>query len=150
MRSSSWFTFVAIMCFSLLGLSGFAYAQEITIPEVTNDQFIQLLLASLGGTKGASALAIVGIAVKLLIHFMGTPLAGKIFKKFSGAMKLLVVAALTVVSTIVTQMSLGVSFTAALLQGSTLTAILVLSNQIYKQFFEKSDPAVSVSNIPKG
>ena len=141
------FTLMSVFCFSLFVYGSFAYAQDVTIPEVTNDGFIQLLIASLGGMKGASALVIVGVAVKLIVAFMGTPIAGQWFKKLSGQWKITVVSLLAVVGGVVTQMSLGVSFSAALLQGASLSSILVFINQIYKQFFVKDEPALSVQNI---
>lgn len=136
-RLSSLFTVIAVFCFSLIGLNSFAFAQDVSIPEVTNDAFVQMLLASMGGFKGATALVIVGIAIKILIAFLGTPLFGSIFKKVTGQIKLLIVSGLSIIAGVITQMSLGVTFTAALLQGASLATILVFLNQVYKQFFDK-------------
>lgn len=113
------------------------FAQDVVIPVVTNEDFFKLLIESIGGAKGATTLAIVGIAVKLILSFFSTEMAGQVFKKLSGGVKLTIVLALTLVSGVVALMVSGVPLVTALLHSTTLSAFVVLSNQVYKQYFEK-------------
>ncbi len=116
-------------------------AQAVTpdVPAVSNTDFLQALIQSLGGIKGAGALAIAGVVVQLLIKFLGTPLAGSVLANVSGAWKLTAVVTLSLVSGVLALMlpptSLGLG--AALVHSSTLTAFMVFGNQVYKQFLEK-------------
>ena len=128
--------------FSLICLGTVAMAQiaDPVITPVSDSDFLSFLLQSLGGIKGASTLAIVGVVVQVLIKFLGTDLFGNLFKNVTGAMKLLIVAVLTLVSGVVGLVGVeGLSISAALLHSTTLTAFLVLGNQIYKQFVVKKD-----------
>lgn len=127
-----------------LFLPFFAYAQEVVqpvleLPPVTNTDFLQLLIQSLGGLKGASALAIAGTAVQVLLKFLATPWAGGLLKNVKGGTKLLVVSGLSMLGGVLalmvppTSLSLG----AALVHSTTLTAFMVFANQLYQQLLEK-------------
>lgn len=111
-----------------------AWAQEV-VP-VTNEEFLKLLLESVGGYVGASTMAIVLISVKLIVAFLGTDFAGNWFKKLTGEGKLTIVLVLTFVGGVVglmmppTNMALG----AALLHSTSLSMFTVALNQIYKYF----------------
>lgn len=112
-------------------------AQEV-LPEVPTQDFIGFLLQSLGGLKGMSTLAVVGVVVQLLIQFLKTPLCAQVFKAVSGPTKLLIVTGLTLVAGVVSLMSVeGLSLGAAIVHSTTLSAFMVFGNQIYKQFIEK-------------
>lgn len=136
-------TYVLMSCLMTLMISAFAFAQELPpVPEVTNDAWIQLFIASINGIKGATTLAIIGIVVKLIVALMGTPMFNSYFKKLKGSVKLTIVSFLTIVSSVASLMTQGMTFTAAILYGATLTSILVFINQVYVQFIKKKDEVV--------
>lgn len=118
------------------------YAQDIpqNAPEI---DFLNLLVHSIGGMRGASTLAIVGIVIKLLLVALDLPITTKLvgskFKDWSSGLKLTVVLGLTMVGGVVSLMAppVGLSLGAALVHSSTLSAFVVLSNQLYKHYFEK-------------
>lgn len=113
-----------------------AYAQDT----VSNSDFLQFLLESIGGLSGLSTLGIVYLVVQAIVMFMKTPLFGSIFSKFSGAGKITTVMVLTVAGGVIGLMYKdGLSFGAAILHSSTLAAFSVLFNQIYKQYIEKKN-----------
>lgn len=120
-----------------LFLPVFAFAQEAVPAPISNDDFLKLLIESIGGAKGASALVIAGIVVKVLLAFLSSNFFNQFFKNVSGAVKLLIVSALSLASGVIALMVSGLPLGAALVHSSTLTAFLVLFNQIYKQFIEK-------------
>lgn len=120
------------------------FAQETlpppeTLPEVPNVDFLQFLIQSLGGLKGAGTLAIVGVVVQVVIKFLSTPWSGELFKKLTGAKKLLIVTGLSLVGGVVGLMLPPTSLTlgAALVHSTTMTAFMVFANQAYKQLVEK-------------
>lgn len=139
--------------FSLILFPCLLLAQEVVAPALPvpvvdpNMDFLNLLMQSLGGIKGASALAIAGIVVKLLLKALDLPLVaglmGKAFKDWASGLKLTVVLALSYVAGVIglmvppTSLSLG----AALVHSSTLAAFVVLSNQVYKHWIEKKPAA---------
>lgn len=109
----------------------FAIAQEASIP---TDQFLMYLLQSLGGIKGASVLAIVGIVIQIVIKFLNSEICNQVFKNFTGLGKLIAISAFTLVGGIVSLMvSTGMNFWAALFHATTLNAIMVLANQFLQQ-----------------
>lgn len=116
-------------------------AQDVP-PPVSDHEFVLYLIQSLGGFSGAKALAVVYLVAQILIKFVATPLFDKIFgKKMDADTKLLVVSVLTLVTGITTLMNVeGLPFGMALLHSTTLLAISVLINQIYKKFFSKNKP----------
>ena len=120
---------------SLLAMA-FGFAQDIVAPIPTVD-FLSFLVTSLGGVKGASALAIAGIVSKVLLSFVGSELFDKWFKGLEGGVKLFISLALSFVSGLIALKMSGVDWAAALVHSSTLSAFVVLSNQAYKQWFEK-------------
>lgn len=125
---------IVIVCL----LSFPAFGQEI-VPLIPVSDFIQIFIASLGGLKGASALAIVGIVLKLLFAFLNSKLAGKIgfMRKMKSGPKLFLILFISYASGIVTLMLSGLSFGAAVIHSTSMTALIVLLNQGYKKFIEK-------------
>ena len=99
--------------------------------------FSQFLINSLGGLKGASALAIAAFVVQVLLKLLDMDVVenwlGKSFSDWSGAWKLVVISGLTLVSGVLGLMVMGhVSLGAALIHSTTLTAFMVFANQIYQ------------------
>lgn len=107
-------------------------AQE-AVEVVSNEDFLLLLFRSVGGLKGATTLMIAYTSVEILIQFLKTPLFGSIFKKVDAALKLTIVMALHFIgSTLALVVVDGMTLSAALIHGSTVTAFAVLLNQIYQ------------------
>jgi len=136
----------SLLMFLALSFIVFAYTAFAQSPEagvvdpmapVELDAFLKLLMASLGGMKGASALAIAAVISQLVVAFLKTPLMGKLFSKVNGLWKIAIVLALSLVSGVLGLMSQGVSLSAALVHSTTLSALMVLGNQIYQHFAAK-------------
>lgn len=124
---------------ALFILSAFSYmvfAQD-PVPVDPNQEFLALLIASIGGMKGMSTLGIVGVAIQLLIK-----LANTTWIKIDGAVKLLIVSALGLGGGVVALMLPPNSLTigAALIHSATLTAFMVFFNQVYQQWLAPKQP----------
>jgi hypothetical protein len=127
----------------LIALPFLAFAQEAVLPpEMTNEEFLQLLLASLGGVKGMSALAIAGMATQLVAKFLNTNLMSKVWVQIPGIWKIVTIVTLTAVGGVLGMVSQGVSWGAALIHSSVLSAVMVLANQIYQHVTEPKAPVV--------
>lgn len=100
---------------------------DVTLP-LSDMGFFSLSLEKFGGLKGASAMTIAATVTQVAMHFFRTPLAG-----FVGAIRLVIVAALSVVSLYLSQLALGVDSATVLLGPEFLLAVQVLGNQIGKQ-----------------
>ena len=98
------------------------------------------LIKSLGGLKGATALGIAVVVTQAVMLFFRTPLAN-----FAGKWRLTIVAAISVVSTVVALMASGLPFLDTLVHAGTLTALQVAGNQVVKQFTEKADTSTGGS-----
>ena len=105
---------------------------DVIIPPSADE--IQALLVSLGGLKGAGALAIVAVVVQSLMLFFKSSIAS-----FAGKFQLLIVMLLTLVGGVIALKAQGLEWGAVLIHSSTLTAVQVFLHQIFKQFAGKSD-----------
>ena len=104
-----------------------------------NEQFLKLLIESVGGLKGASTLVLVAGVVQLLIQFLKTPWAGQLFKNVKGSLKLSIVAGLTLIGGVSSLMLVeGLGFGAAAIHSTTLTALTVFLHQVYKHIKNES------------
>jgi hypothetical protein len=101
------------------------------------DIFLQALLASIGGLKGAGGLAIAGAVVQLIVMLAKLDILGGLWAKIGGIWKLVVVLSLSYVSGVLSLVASGVSIGAALIHSTTLSALMVLGNELYKHFAEK-------------
>lgn len=125
----------------LLFTGVFVFAQEGTPPAVSpTEDFLKLLMESIGGMKGASALAISALVVQLLIKLLKLPLVDGFFSKLAGTWKLVIVMSMTLISGVLSLMVSGVSFGAAVIHSTTLSAFMVLGNEIYKHFVAEKKP----------
>lgn len=100
-----------------------------------NQDFLNLLMQSMGGMKGASALAIAGVVVQLIVKLMSTSWVANWFPNLTGAKKIAVVTGLSLASGVLALMLPPTSLTigAALMHSTTLTALMVYGNQIVQQ-----------------
>lgn len=112
-----------------------ALAQAASLPaDLPTADALELLLKSVGGLKGAGALAIAAFCVQAVLLFFRTPLAG-----FAGRWRLLVVAGLTLVFGFMSMLLSGVDWKAAIVHADVLLMLQVFANQIWKQFVAKGD-----------
>ena len=122
----------------LFSYSSMLMAEALNVEETLG--FIQVVIEQIGGIKGASAFVIAGVVTEILIKFLDTSLFGKLFSSFKGKYKLVTVMFLSYVSGVLSLVNVGgQSIIEALIHSTSLTALLVLINQIYKQFFVKND-----------
>jgi hypothetical protein len=125
-------SFVFMMLFPFMV---FAEDAPVVVP---NQEFLGFLIQSIGGFSGASTLVAVGLVVQILMKFIGTPWADLLFGAASGKWKLLIVAVLSLAGGVLGLMTAGgLTLGAALVHSATLTAVMVLFNQVYKQFILK-------------
>jgi len=137
------FMFLSLMLMTLV-MSAVAFAvEDPTVVVVGMDEFVQMLLKSVGEIKGASGLVIAVIVTQLMMKAFQTPIAN-----MAGKYRLLIVVVLSLITGVLAMVASGVSAPAALLHSSTIAGLQVLIHQIYKQFIEKKDeakPAVAAS-----
>ena len=110
--------FMATMAAMIVtGFAALAFANTlpVVIPSVTNTQFIEALLISMGGLKGASTLAVIATALQLIFKALGTPMFGSLFNKLEAQVKFIIVGLLSIASLAVAQMVTGVDLVTALL-----------------------------------
>lgn len=103
-----------------------AFGEDVA--PVTLDDIMKFI-GAIGGLKGLGALGIAAVAVQGLILVFRSQ-----FIKLSGNAKLLVVTGLTLISGVLSLMLTGLDLPAALLHSTTLAAVQVFLNQIYKEF----------------
>ena len=104
---------------------------------VSDADFLNFFVQSIGGLKGAGALVIAGSVVQLILKLMNTPFAGGWFDKIEGKWKISIVLGLGMVGGIIALMSSGLSLSAAAVHASTLSTFMVFANQVYQQFTTK-------------
>lgn len=121
------------LCLVLLPMT--VFAQELS--QITDLEFLQNFLSFVGGLKGAGALASVAAGVQLVMKLIQTPFFAKMLPKITSAQKLLMVTGLSVVGGVLALMSTGSTLLQALLHSTTLAALQVFGNQLFKQFVEK-------------
>lgn len=63
------------------------------------------------------------------------------FGDIAGKWKLTIVTFVSMVSALLGQMATGQEWQVAIMSSAVLTAFQVFTNQIYKQFFDKDEPA---------
>lgn len=111
-----------------------AFAQE-GFEEVDISIFLDQLLNSIGGLKGAGAMAIVTAVVQLVMLLSKTKLS-----RFAGKYRLLLVYGLTMVSGVLTLTTVnGLDIATALIHSNTLASFQVFGNQAIKQFIIKKE-----------
>lgn len=166
----SLFTMVMLsiaLCLTLA--TSFSFAQETAVPtatptatqevvaipveEVSTGTFVDntadaikqigVVTKQEGVPKLTIVLGVILIIAQLLIQFTKTSILGRVFKTVNAKGKLAIVSALTVITTLVPLMINGVSFTAALITGGVLSAMMVAGHQIYEAFFSGDSTPVA-------
>lgn len=95
--------------------------------------FLDFLVASFNGIRGAGIFGAAAIMIQLLIKAIDQPFAKKFFSNSSGLNKMLIVTGLTFAVTPIGLVSgAGLGLGAALLHSSTLTTFMVFLNQLYQ------------------
>jgi len=133
------FIAMGIFLIGTLILMPFGFTQELLapiMPDVSNVDFLEFFLKSIGGAQGASALAIVALVVQVLMKFVATPWANRLLVG-KGETKLAIVLLLTYIGGLTALIISGLTFGAAFLHSTSLSALLVLLNEIYSRFIAK-------------
>ncbi len=117
--------------------SFFLFVAQLDPSSVPTDlqtgEALELLIKSIGGLKGASALGIAVAITQALMLFFRTPLAN-----FAGKWRLVVLTGLSLVVCVLALRVAGVDWLTALVHSSTLTTAQVFGNQMFKQFKKES------------
>ena len=125
----------------MLMLSCLALAQGDVIILPVGDDWSSLLTA-IGGLKGASALTIVFVVVKVLALLFRTPLG-----KFAGLWQLIIINGLMAVLGVLGAKLAGAEWLPSIVSGTNLALVSLFGNQIFKQVFKKGkDEAIIVAN----
>ncbi len=120
---------LAFMLMLLMLAPGLAFAQASLPADLETGDALQLLLKSLGGLKGAGALAIAVVITQGIMLFFRTKLSS-----FAGKWRLLIVAGLSLVTGFLSLLVSGVSWQGALMHAETIGAFQVLGHQLFVQF----------------
>ena len=122
--------FLSIFAFCLFPVV--AFATDVIVPPSVDE--LAALVASLGGIKGASFVAVAVVVVQGLMLLLRSKLG-----EVAGKYRLLAVYLLTVAGSVFALRVAGVDLGAALLHSQTLAALQVFVNQIFRQFFQKAE-----------
>lgn len=102
--------------------------------DLPTDQALALFLQSLGGLKGAGALAIAVVVVQAIMLFFRTPLA-----TFAGKYRLLIVGGLSIVAGFIALLATGLDWKLALMNTGVIGPIQVFIHQIVKQISPEAE-----------
>lgn len=141
MRKSMYF-----LVFSLLAMSSFAFADGDPTAIISGDQFLGMFLQSIGGMGGLKGMALAVAVVQVVMKFLQSDIAVSLLSKFlpakdgalAGHVRISIVCVLSVATGLLALKLQGLGWTSALLHSTTLAALQIAANQIYKQFSEKA------------
>jgi len=129
-----WFMLCLMLLFPVLLI-----AQDVVaVPVQTDEDFFKFLIGMIAQFKGASPYVIAGLIVELLIRLFNAPMFGKLFSKLEGHIKLTIVLSLSLIAGVITGLANGETWLSAIFNSTVLSAFLVLFNQVYKQYFNKT------------
>lgn len=109
----------------------------VDLTPVVEADLISKIISVIGGYKEMALGALILAVVQLLIMFLKTEFAGKIFTKLTGQAKLMAVTALTIVAGYMTLTANGTPVGEAIVATLALPMVQEFLYQIYKQFFAK-------------
>lgn len=122
----NFFLFLLVL---ILPAIAFAQVDPSSMPaDLDWSQSLNLIIQSLGGLKGAGALAIAAAVVQSIMLLARSPLGN-----FAGKFKLLIFVSLSLVSGVLSLRLSGVDWIGALVHSTTLSGVAVLVNQAIKQ-----------------
>lgn len=105
---------------------------------MSSGDFFSSMLTALGGIKNASTMGIIIIVLQIIFKFLNSELAGKIgfLRNLEPGVKLIIILVISYATGILTLMNTGegLSFGAAFIHSSSMSALMVLLNQVYKKF----------------
>lgn len=125
------FMVISFLCLPL------AVMAQVDMTPVSELDFLQQLLQFVGGVKGMASAAAILAGVQVVIMFLKTAWAGKVFAKLTGDMKMLVVTFLTIIAGYLSMKIAGVPASEALLKTLALPMVQEFLYQVYKQFIAK-------------
>lgn len=140
------------------GIALGAIVQNSGLPEASaslpvSPEFIDYLVASFNGIKGASTLGAAALIVQVILKALDQPFAKHWFGHKSGFSKLLIVSGLTFAITPIGLITgAGLSVSAALLHSTTLASFMVFLNQLYTQAKEakaQKELDKKIDSLPK-
>lgn len=129
------YLFAGVLAFAQESVT--AVASSIDLTPVAEVDFLGKLLSLIGGYKGMATGALVLAVVQLVIMFLKTDLAGKIFQKLTGQAKLMAVTFFTIVAGYLTLTASGKPVGEAVVATLALPMVQEFLYQVYKQFFVK-------------
>ena len=141
------FEYLSFVFVLALGITIFFTVSASPVGGMTADQYLAFLFDSIGKMKGASVAMVAYLISQLVIKFIDSRFrkmvlgSGSILSvKMKGKHKILIVSGVTFLNTLTGLVAFsGLSWPAAAIHSTTLSAFSVFANQIYKQFFEKRD-----------
>ena len=141
MRWATFFSLLAVFCFSFLGFSGFLYAQVASVVPPTDGEFFKAIADLVVNFKGQSPYVIAFAISKLLIMALDAPFLGKFFSKLSSSLKFTVASGLSYISAVLSLVVSGMSLGNALINGVTVPLFVAFAHLVYKYYIEKKTPS---------
>jgi len=111
--------------------------EDVAVDVINVENYLRLLIDSMGGLKGASTLGIIAVVVQILMATLKLDVLQDKLPKLVGKYKFLFVYALTSISAVVALRMQGIDMLSALLHSNTLATYQVFMHQAMKQFSEK-------------
>lgn len=140
MRKTVWALSTLVLLSS--GIAIGAIVENSGLPEAqaalpVSPEFLDYLVASFNGIKGASIFGAAALVVQLILKALDQPFSKHWFGNKSGLSKLLIISGLTFAVTPLGLISgAGLSVGAALMHSTTLASFMVFLNQLYRQAME--------------
>lgn len=123
------FRFLLLVCAVLFPSLALAQADPTSMPvDLDWSQSLALVVQSLGGLKGASAVGIAAVVTQVIMAIARSPLGN-----YTGRAKLFIFLGLSLISGVISLRLSGVDWIGALVHSTTLSGAAVLVNQIIQQ-----------------
>lgn len=105
------------------------------IPQISNNDFFEYLVKSLGGATGATTIVIISILLQVFLKFLSTPMFGEVFKKATGKVKVSTFLVLSVLANVVGLVAnAGLTWQTALLHSTTISLVIAAVVGVWKQY----------------
>lgn len=103
------------------------------------ENYLQFLIQSLGGLKGASSLASIAIITQIIMQTLRLPFVQSKLPPLMGKHKFTIIYLLSTITGILTLKIQGLGWLTSLIHSNTLAAYQILIHQAFKQFKEKNN-----------